>query len=271
MTDIETCRCTQGCTVEYGKCHCGCGRSTTIAAQNSAERNWVKGEPIRYVRGHASRERGDTHTLTEIDERLRTATCIRCGEVTIKRDASHRSGWKCIGYVTKEHRIIEPDLEAKTGFCLACKKRVSCYVRKSSRASGGVRIFCKVAQSASDKAYKATLDPEKIKQNHKAWRDKNRETIRGEMYSRTYGLTGEEVAEMNRSQEGLCFICKNPPKEGRVLHVDHCHTSGLVRKLLCNSCNTGLGLFKENPEALRAAAAYVELHRDHPSQTAQTD
>jgi len=58
-------------------------------------------------------------------------------------------------------------------------------------------------------------------------------------------------------QDGLCAICRAAPAS----HVDHDHATGAVRQLLCFNCNGGLGQFKDNPVALRAAAAYVERHR----------
>jgi hypothetical protein len=45
-----------------------------------------------------------------------------------------------------------------------------------------------------------------------------------------------------------------------VLHVDHCHQTGHVRALLCTGCNSGLGAFRDSPERLREAAAYIEHH-----------
>jgi len=42
------------------------------------------------------------------------------------------------------------------------------------------------------------------------------------------------------------------------LDVDHCHTTGEVRGLLCNRCNTGIGQFKDNPNILRSAARYLD-------------
>lgn len=43
----------------------------------------------------------------------------------------------------------------------------------------------------------------------------------------------------------------------RCLVIDHCHTTGAVRALLCNGCNSAIGMMKENPETLIAAAAYL--------------
>lgn len=82
---------------------------------------------------------------------------------------------------------------------------------------------------------------------------------------RYYGMTGEEYGEMLAAQKGLCAICGKPETAmfkgtPKVMHVDHCHETNQVRALLCGCCNGMLGLAKDNPETLRAAADYVEKH-----------
>lgn len=82
---------------------------------------------------------------------------------------------------------------------------------------------------------------------------------------RKYGLTIEEHEQMLAAQDGKCAICGNPPKPDGVraasrLHVDHDHTTGKVRALLCNHCNRGLGAFGDNPELLTLAATYLREH-----------
>ena len=59
---------------------------------------------------------------------------------------------------------------------------------------------------------------------------------------------------------------------GRIksLSVDHCHTTGKVRGLLCQSCNTGIGLLKEDTKLFMAAIEYLEKSRDIPSQEVAT-
>jgi hypothetical protein len=73
---------------------------------------------------------------------------------------------------------------------------------------------------------------------------------------RRYGITATEADAMLAEQGGLCPICKTAP----AAHVDHDHATGAVRALLCFNCNGGLGQFKDNPEALHAAAYYVAFH-----------
>ncbi len=76
-----------------------------------------------------------------------------------------------------------------------------------------------------------------------------------------YGLSPGVYETMLGEQDGVCFICRNPPGE-RSLNVDHSHETGQVRKLLCSPCNTGLGLFRDDPDLLIKAAAYLIDHKE---------
>jgi hypothetical protein len=76
-----------------------------------------------------------------------------------------------------------------------------------------------------------------------------------------YGLTVEEKAHLLKACGGLCMICRKAPSGRRgdtTLGVDHCHTTGHVRGLLCNACNNGLARFRDSPALLRSAAHYLE-------------
>jgi len=73
-----------------------------------------------------------------------------------------------------------------------------------------------------------------------------------------YGITHAEYDVMLAEQAGRCAICSGPPTgPGQRLHVDHCHTTGTVRGLLCGNCNTAIGLMADDPERLLSAAAYL--------------
>jgi hypothetical protein len=70
---------------------------------------------------------------------------------------------------------------------------------------------------------------------------------------------------MEERQEGVCACCKQSPKErGRngSFVVDHCHTTGAVRGLLCAKCNAGIGFFDDDPVLLVLASNYLKTHDD---------
>lgn len=85
---------------------------------------------------------------------------------------------------------------------------------------------------------------------------------------RKSGLTLDDYDRMLLAQGSGCAICGNPdPGDRRMtrFHVDHCHLSGVIRGLLCSSCNLGLGKFKDDPAHLSKAAAYVlKYKKDQP-------
>lgn len=67
--------------------------------------------------------------------------------------------------------------------------------------------------------------------------------------------------EKLKKQGGVCAICGDPPIEGQKRFAqDHDHLTGQNRDLLCQSCNYGLGCFKDDPERLQAAMRYLKRH-----------
>ena len=73
-----------------------------------------------------------------------------------------------------------------------------------------------------------------------------------------YGITIEQRDEMIEQQQGKCAICLSSDPGGRgQWHVDHNHTTGEIRGMLCHLCNIGLGMFKDNPNLLLAAEVYL--------------
>lgn len=75
---------------------------------------------------------------------------------------------------------------------------------------------------------------------------------------RRYGITLEEYEALHAAQQGGCAICGRACSQYDNLSVDHDHISGAVRGLLCSDCNRGIGMFKDTPSLLRAAAEYIE-------------
>lgn len=73
---------------------------------------------------------------------------------------------------------------------------------------------------------------------------------------RDTGISSVEYSRMFVDQGGVCSICGDPPGR-RQLSADHDHVTGRPRKLLCDSCNIGLGRFREDPALLLSAHLYL--------------
>lgn len=85
-------------------------------------------------------------------------------------------------------------------------------------------------------------------------------TKRDYILKNRYGIEEFDYNKLLTNQNGVCAICKQPPKENKRLDVDHCHTTKKLRGLLCNNCNRGLGHFKDSQELLLKAKIYLINH-----------
>ena len=92
----------------------------------------------------------------------------------------------------------------------------------------------------------------------KRWHSKTQQEKQASRVKKLYGINPEEYLKMHEDQEGRCAICGNVPTTKRGLHLDHCHTTGQVRGLLCHGCNTGIGSFGDDPELLSKALDYLK-------------
>jgi len=77
----------------------------------------------------------------------------------------------------------------------------------------------------------------------------------------TFNISLFEYNELFTKQNGCCAICKKHQTEFKKrLAVDHCHKTGKIRGLLCATCNTALGQFKDLISNLKEAIIYLENH-----------
>ena len=72
-----------------------------------------------------------------------------------------------------------------------------------------------------------------------------------------YGLTLDKWHDMLIAQQGRCAVCNETMTDPV---VDHCHSSGDVRKLLCRLCNIAAGAVKDNPSIAINLSKYLEEH-----------
>ena len=99
----------------------------------------------------------------------------------------------------------------------------------------------------------------KCKQCHNKQRNKKPELLRRNNFKNQYGITLEMYNEMLEAQHYGCKICgKDKETNGRHLAVDHCHTTGQIRGLLCIHCNLALGYLNDDKNRMRLALQYLE-------------
>lgn len=74
-----------------------------------------------------------------------------------------------------------------------------------------------------------------------------------------YGIDYHEYEEMLIRQNGLCAVCKTTGERSH-LSIDHNHKTGKIRGLLCHTCNSALGMLKENKDIVANLLRYLNEH-----------
>ena len=131
--------------------------------------------------------------------------------------------------------------------CLRCKeeKPETEFQREKSRKSG-YRGRCKECEDLHRKVPTTAYDtPQKAWKRH---------------IKAKFGITEDVYNELHSKQEGRCAICNTsePSSKHGLFSIDHCHTTGKIRGLLCQPCNKGLGMFRDSASSLAAAVAYLQ-------------
>jgi hypothetical protein len=106
---------------------------------------------------------------------------------------------------------------------------------------------------------------EKILARNKAYREANPDKMKIS-YRRnylkkkflSYGITETQYNELLLKQDGRCAICLTDKPTQPGWHIDHDHTTGEVRGILCQKCNIGIGLLQDNPAIVKSALSYLE-------------
>ena len=159
------------------------------------------------------------------DRNRRDGLQVHCRECVAEYSAAHyRRRREAVGKSVREH-VDVPDGHKLCRTCGDVKPHGDWH--RNAGASDGLSTRCKACRSIQGR------------QDH---------------LKRQYGITEAERDELIASQGGVCCICLSALPE----HVDHCHKTGRVRGVLCFSCNAALGQFKDRPDAIRRAAAYLE-------------
>lgn len=132
-----------------------------------------------------------------------------------------------------------------TEFCSRCLK--------NPRIIGRTRCEqCSIIhKQESAKRYYQVIKADPVKFELESKKNKDR------YLQRKFGITLKEYDVKLASQNGVCQICHDTNYGEISLAVDHNHQSGMVRGLLCNRCNTVIGLLRESPALLRSIELYL--------------
>ncbi len=163
--------------------------------------------------------------------------------------------------------------------CFSCgEEKEEDAFNKNKRKKDGLETLCRVcrsqvvkspkAQEARKRYYDRTKEDAKVKRA--VYTEKNRERLKQkrleDRYKKHYNMTVQQYEEMRLAQNCRCFICNTHESENThgKLFVDHDHTSGNVRKLLCNNCNIALGHIKDDRILLSKMDQYLKDHSQWP-------
>ena len=135
-------------------------------------------------------------------------------------------------------------------YCIPCRR-----IKQKEWIAADPKRSEKVRKRAADWAKN---NPERVKASNDKYRKKNLKTIKErsahQHRKRTYGLSEEDYTRILEKQNGLCAICQSDIK----LWVDHDHSTGIVRGLLCPSCNTLVGYIETHGSLIDRASKYIK-------------
>lgn len=156
--------------------------------------------------------------------------------------------------------------ETITKLCRGCDtEKPATEFHRCKANTDGLQLRCKVCQRRK-RLDTQEADRPKLAARMRSYRAKNRRTTRTAEWryklKARFGITATDYENMLEAQGYACAACREPEKArgGMRLAVDHCHTTGKVRGLLCNRCNMTLGRFRDSPGLLQALATYIAPH-----------
>lgn len=143
--------------------------------------------------------------------------------------------------------------------CSICKETLAISTFEISSRGNGYRGACKPCKNK----IRRERGHGKLNEQQKAAKKKYNATVQGKAKSREYnllwhfGMTTQDFKDLLLSQKDGCGICGTPEPENAHHQVDHDHTTGFVRGILCRRCNKGIGFFDGHPELLSRAITYL--------------
>jgi hypothetical protein len=140
---------------------------------------------------------------------------------------------------TKREALIEKGLS----YCPKCNEtKPLSEFNKDIHTAFKIAIYCKKCSGTKSKI------------RYENYKDEHRNT----QLKSDYKITLDEYNEILSKQNNKCAICGNAKNGNRRMCVDHNHSTGDIRGLLCGRCNLGIGSFTDDIDLLKKAIIYLE-------------
>ena len=143
--------------------------------------------------------------------------------------------------------------------CYCGEKKSSTDFYKRSGRKCGLQSHCIECTKKKNKEWLQENREYKLKKSRAHYRE-NKDYWKDTKLRYHYGIGFDRYSQMLEDQGGVCAICGGLDKSGKDLAVDHNHSSGVVRGLLCSACNTAIGSACEDIQILEKMIAYLKRH-----------
>jgi len=150
-----------------------------------------------------------------------------------------------------------------TKICPRCDedKSLEEFSKRGGSREHSYKSWCKDCHKLYGRKY-ASIHKERQAELRRIRFEKDPDLYRNNRLKKVYGISLEQYDDMLEAQDNMCFICEKTPEDnGKRLGVDHNHITNEVRGLLCDNCNTAIGLLQDDPELCTLAAEYLRSYK----------
>lgn len=203
---------------------------------------------------------------------LRGRACTRCGEWKPFANFMYISGKPgprckvCIATKAAEYRLAKPE---KTKEYAQTGNRKRAAIKRAERIAQGLPVrMCGPRETKEGRRCSRCEQRYPRSEFHSHLHKGRNDTLciycrkchSINRRERFFKIKYEVMEDLLEAQSGMCKICSISISldMGRASGIDHCHKSGKIRGILCTNCNTGIGMFFDNPIVMRKAADYIE-------------
>jgi hypothetical protein len=219
---IENFKKSKNCKVGYQK--------TCKQCMNLLNKDWAKNNPEKVKKANSNWEKGNRDKRNILQRKYREQKKQK------KKDYLIANG------------LVRDTADGR--LCSTCNIRMPIENFAKSNSKDGHFASCKKCRYTATKKF---LDVDR-KERPDFYKKRSWESH----LKNSYNLTQESVDALLQSQGCKCAICRKTIGHDRSdTHIDHCHSTGKVRGILCRKCNHGLGKFEDNVDKLYAAIEYL--------------